>query len=58
MGVPVVALAGERHVARISVSFLTHVGAPELIAAIWTGMSTWPSASRRTGRGSPSCGAR
>jgi predicted O-linked N-acetylglucosamine transferase (SPINDLY family) len=32
MGVPVVALAGERHVARISASFLTRVGVPELIA--------------------------
>jgi predicted O-linked N-acetylglucosamine transferase (SPINDLY family) len=32
MGVPVVALAGERHVARISASFLTRVGLPELIA--------------------------
>ena len=32
MGAPVVALAGERHVARISASFLTTVGVPELIA--------------------------
>jgi protein O-GlcNAc transferase len=32
MGAPVVALQGERHVARISASFLTTVGAPGLIA--------------------------
>jgi predicted O-linked N-acetylglucosamine transferase (SPINDLY family) len=33
MGVPVVALAGDRHAARVGVSVLTHAGAPELIAA-------------------------
>ena len=31
MGVPVVALAGGRHVARIGASFLTRVGLPELV---------------------------
>jgi predicted O-linked N-acetylglucosamine transferase (SPINDLY family) len=32
MGVPVVALAGNRHAARVGVSLLTHLGLPELIA--------------------------
>jgi protein O-GlcNAc transferase len=32
MGVPVVALAGDRHAARVGVSLLTEIGAPELIA--------------------------
>lgn len=32
MGVPVVSLAGDRHVARVGVSLLSHVGAAELIA--------------------------
>jgi predicted O-linked N-acetylglucosamine transferase (SPINDLY family) len=32
MGVPVVSLAGESHVARVGVSLLTNVGLPELIA--------------------------
>jgi predicted O-linked N-acetylglucosamine transferase (SPINDLY family) len=32
MGVPVVALEGARHAARVGVSVLTHAGAPELIA--------------------------
>ena len=33
MGVPVVTLAGRTHVSRVSASLLTHVGAPEWIAA-------------------------
>lgn len=33
MGVPVVALAGDRHVARVGVSLLSNVGLPELIAS-------------------------
>ncbi len=33
MGVPVVALAGDRHVARVGVSLVSNVGLPELIAA-------------------------
>jgi len=33
MGVPVVALAGDRHAARVGVSVLTHAGVPELIVA-------------------------
>jgi len=33
MGVPVVALAGDRHRARVGVSLLRAIGAPELIAA-------------------------
>jgi protein O-GlcNAc transferase len=37
MGVPVITLVGERHVARISASFLTRVGLPELIAKDVTG---------------------
>jgi protein O-GlcNAc transferase len=32
MGVPVVTLAGDRHLARVGASLLTRVGAPELIA--------------------------
>jgi protein O-GlcNAc transferase len=32
MGVPVVALRGERHAARVGASLLTHAGLPELIA--------------------------
>lgn len=32
MGVPVVTLAGDRHVARVGVSLLTNVGLPELVA--------------------------
>jgi len=32
MGVPVVALAGDRHAARVGASILTHVGLPELVA--------------------------
>ena len=33
MGVPVVALAGDRHMARVGMSLLTQAGLPELIAA-------------------------
>jgi predicted O-linked N-acetylglucosamine transferase (SPINDLY family) len=33
MGVPVVTMAGDHHVARVSTSILTHLGLPELIAA-------------------------
>jgi predicted O-linked N-acetylglucosamine transferase (SPINDLY family)/predicted SAM-dependent methyltransferase len=32
MGVPVVTLAGDRHVSRVGASLLTHVGLPELVA--------------------------
>lgn len=32
MGVPVVTLAGDRHVARVGVSLLTRIGLPELVA--------------------------
>ncbi|HEY3308660.1 MAG TPA: glycosyltransferase [Desulfuromonadaceae bacterium] len=33
MGIPVIALAGDRHAARVGASILTHVGLPELIAS-------------------------
>ena len=33
MGVPVVALAGDRHAGRVGASILTHLGRPDLIAA-------------------------
>src|SRR5438034_2916458 len=33
MGVPVVAIAGDRHVARVGVSLLTNVGLPEMIGS-------------------------
>jgi predicted O-linked N-acetylglucosamine transferase (SPINDLY family) len=32
MGVPVVTLAGDRHMGRVGVSLLTRVGLPELVA--------------------------
>ena len=33
MGVPVIALAGDRHAARVSASILTHAGLPDLVAS-------------------------